>query len=223
MFINTNTKHKIKLKNVVFWMLLLKMCILFGQDNSPKKVIIIDPGHGGKDTGAIGINGIQEKDIVLNIAKHMLTLNETFLNNSYNIYLTRYKDTLISLSDRSRLTKAIHPDIFISLHCNASKSIAKGNEVYIHNSCSSFTKESIALGLSILNESTHKLGFRKRGVKFADFQVLRETKAICPSSLVELGYVTNTDEEEYLLKNKNIRALALATLLGITNYIKTEL
>ena len=56
------------LKNVSFVFLLLKMCIVFGQEMSAQKRIIIDVGHGGKDAGAIGINKIQEKDIVLDIA-----------------------------------------------------------------------------------------------------------------------------------------------------------
>ena len=223
MFITRNQKLKMMLKNVVFWMLLLKMCILFGQHNSPKKVIIIDPGHGGKDTGAIGINGIKEKEVVLNIAKHILKLNKTILDDKYEIYLTRYKDTLISLSDRSRLAKAINPDIFISLHSNSSKTVSKGIEFYIHNSNSLFTKESIALGLSILNETGNELGFKKRDVKFANFQVLRDTKAFCIAVLIELGFVSNTDEAGYFIKKENIKAVALATLLGISNYINTEL
>lgn len=199
------------------------MCVVFSQSAIPKKVIVIDPGHGGKDTGAIGINRIQEKNIVLNIAKHILELNRTILNNGYDIYLTRYKDTLISLSDRSRLTKAIQPDIFISVHCNASKTASNGIEAFIHNSDTSLTKESIALGLSILNESTTKLGFNKRGIKFANFQVLREAKIVCPSTLLELGFVTNTDEADYFIKPKNIKSMGLAILIGINNHLKIEL
>lgn len=223
MFITGNQKLKKPLKNVVFWMLLLKMCLVFGQENSPKKVIVIDPGHGGKDTGAIGINGIQENDIVLNIANEILKLNKAIFNSRYDIYLTRYTDTLISLSDRSRLTKTIKADIFISIHCNASKTSSKGIEVYAHNINSSFTKKSISLALSVLNESTNKLDFKRRGVKLANFQVLRETKTICTSILVELGFITNYDEANYFLKNKNIKAMSLAILLGITNNLNVEL
>ena len=64
------------LKNVSFVILLLKMCIVFGQETSAQKRIVIDVGHGGKDSGAIGINGIQEKDVVMNIANAILTLND---------------------------------------------------------------------------------------------------------------------------------------------------
>ncbi len=204
-----------KLKNVCFVILMLKVCFTFGQ----QKVIVIDVGHGGNDTGAIGINNLKEKEVVLNVAKEIIKLNKLIFDNKLNIYLTRYTDTLISLSDRSRLVKILNADVFVSLHCNASPNTSKGMEVYVHNSDSSNTKPSIELGLSILNESTQKLGFKKRGVKFANFQVLRET-IFRPAALVELGFVTNTDEADYLNKPKNIRAMALAVLLGITNYLK---
>ena len=56
------------LKNVSFVFLLLKMCFIFAQETSARKIIVIDPGHGGKDSGAIGINDIKEEEVVLNIA-----------------------------------------------------------------------------------------------------------------------------------------------------------
>ena len=64
--------------------------------------IIIDVGHGGKDAGAIGVNGIKEKDVVMDIATAILRLNNE-LEKPLDIYLTRYSDTLISLSDRTEL------------------------------------------------------------------------------------------------------------------------
>ena len=125
-------------KNVSFVFLLLKMCFIFGQEIGSQKIIIIDPGHGGKDSGAIGINGIQEKDIVLNIANEILKLNEKS-ENPQDIYLTRYKDTLISLSDRTKLAKALRADVFISLHCNHSNNPnARGVEVYVANKKSKY-------------------------------------------------------------------------------------
>lgn len=198
---------------------MLQMCFVFSQ----KKVVVIDVGHGGKDTGAIGINNIQEKEVVLNIAKEIIRLNKTIFNDKLDIYLTRYKDTLISLSNRSRLAKSLNADGFVSLHCNASPNASKGIEVFVHNSDNSNTETSIALGLSIFTESTQKLGFKKRGVKFANFQVLREITSFCPAILIEMGFLTNTDESDYFLKTKNTRAIALSILLGITNYLNTGL
>ena len=204
-------------KNVSFVILMLHFCVIFGQ----QKVIVIDPGHGGKDTGAIGKNTIREKDVALRIAKEIIRLNKTLLNNEFDIYSTRYKDTLISLSDRSRLAESLNADVFVSLHCNASNISSKGMDVYMHNTNDeeTHTKESIAIGLSILEESTLKLGFKKRRVQFANFQVLRENIAYRPSILIEMGFVTNTDEANYFLKPKNIRAMALAILMGLYNYL----
>ncbi|WP_244745245.1 N-acetylmuramoyl-L-alanine amidase family protein [Maribacter dokdonensis] len=200
---------------------MLQFCVIFGQ----QKVIIIDPGHGGKDTGAIGTNSIQEKDVSLSIAKEIIRLNETLLNNEFDMYSTRYMDTLISLSDRSRLAKILNADVLVSLHCNASANSSKGIDVYVHNTQTEEEnlKKSIGMGLSILEESTQKLGFKKRGVQFANFQVLRENIAFRPSILIEMGFVTNPDEADYFLKPKNIRAMALAILIGLYNCLNTGL
>jgi len=201
--------------------LLLKMCLVFGQ----QKVIVIDPGHGGTDSGAIGINDVLEKDAVLNVAKEITILNKTLFDDRFAIYLTRYADTLISLKDRGRLAKAIKADVFMSLHCNASFRTSQGIEVYVHTSedGENHIKASIATGLSILKESTENLGFKERGVKFANFQVLRETIGYCPSVLVEMGFMTHADEADYYLKPKNIRAMALAVLMGLYNYLNIRL
>lgn len=215
----------LKPKNVSFVILLLNICFVFSQDLHTKNVIVIDPGHGGKDTGAIGKNMVQEKDVALRIAKEILRLNKILLNDKFDIYSTRYNDTLISLSDRSRLAESLKADLFVSLHCNASATSSKGMDVYVHNTNDEevHIKKSILLGLSILDESTLKLGLKKRGVQFANFQVLRENIKYCPSILVEMGFVTNTDEADYFLKPKNVRAMALAVLMGIINYLSTEL
>lgn len=204
-------------KNVSFVILMLQFCVIFGQ----QKVIIIDPGHGGKDTGAIGTNSIQEKDVSLSIAKEIIRLNETLLNNEFDMYSTRYKDTLISLTDRSRLAESLKADVFVSLHCNASNTSAKGMDVYVHNTndVEVLIKKSIGMGLSILEESTLKLGFKKRAVRFANFQVLRENIEIRPAILIEMGFISSTDEADYFLKIKNIRAMALAILMGLYNYL----
>lgn len=207
-----------RLKNVVFVILLLKICLIFGQ----KKVVVIDVGHGGNDTGVIGINGLNEKNVVLDIAKQIIQLNKVVLHDEFDIYLTRYTDTLISLGDRNLLAKTLNADVFVSLHCNALPVVSKGIEVYVHNSDRENTKASIGLGLLILNETTEKLGFKKRGVRFANFQVIREAGKY-PSVLVEMGFMTNTDEADYYEKPKNVRVMALAILMGITNYLKLEL
>jgi N-acetylmuramoyl-L-alanine amidase len=196
------------LKNVSFVILLLKMCIIFGQETSTQKRIIIDVGHGGKDAGAIGINGIQEKDIVLDIALEILKQNENS-KMPLDIYLTRYSDTLISLTDRSKLSKALEADVFISLHCNHSdNSNARGVEVYVSNGISQYSKDATWLAFDLQAAFKKQLGFESRGVKFANFQVLRETVEYCSSILVELGFLSNEDESGYLANSKQNKRLA---------------
>jgi N-acetylmuramoyl-L-alanine amidase len=203
--------------------MLLQIGSCFAQNARPRKIIMIDPGHGGKDSGAIGINGILEKDVVLNISKEISKLNQTLFEGDFDIYLTRYKDTLIALRDRSKLTQNLKADLFISLHCNASSNSSRGIEVYVHSTNQEELplKKSIAMGLCILEESTSKLGFEQRGVRFANFQVLRDNSAFCPSVLLEMGFVSNSDEANYFLKPPNIRAMAMAILVGIYKHVKT--
>ncbi|WP_282165077.1 N-acetylmuramoyl-L-alanine amidase family protein [Cellulophaga baltica] len=196
------------LKNVSFVFLLLKMCVIFGQEMSAQKRILIDVGHGGKDSGAIGVNGIQEKDIVMNIANAILKLNNR-LNKPLDIYLTRYNDTLISLSDRTKLAKTLNADLFVSLHCNHSDNPnVRGIEVYTSRKQGEYSEESVWLAFQLQDELNKKLDFESRGVKFANFQVLRETVDVCTSVLLELGFLSNVDESSYLNRRGNLKPLA---------------
>ena len=194
----------------------------FAQNDSSKKRIVIDPGHGEYDSGAIGINKILEKDIVLDIAKEIVRLNNCVLDSKFDIYLTRYGDTFVSLSDRSKLAITLKSDLFVSLHCNDSSNDAQGIEVYVYNPTNKElqgnTKKSISLAMGIILENNQKIGIKDRGVKFANFQVLRETVNHCPVVLVETGFISDKDEVNYLSKDYNIRAVALAILLSINKY-----
>ncbi len=191
------------------------MCVIFGQEMSAQKRILIDVGHGGKDSGAISINGIQEKDIVMNIANAILKLNNE-LDKPLDIYLTRYSDTLISLSDRTKLAKTLKADLFVSLHCNHSDNPdARGIEVYTSRKQRKYSKESVFIGYQIEKTICKEIGYESRGIKFANFQVLRETVYNCASVLLELGFLSNKDESGYLSNFANIKFMALAILLSI--------
>lgn len=206
------------LKNVSFVILLLKMCIIFGQETSAQKRIVIDVGHGGKDSGAIGINGIQEKNVVMDIANAILKLNNK-MEKPLDIYLTRYSDTLISLSDRTKLPKVLKADLFISLHCNHSDNPdARGVEVYASKKQGEYSKESVFIGYQIEKALCRTIGYESRGVKFANFQVLQETVNSCSSILVELGFLSNKDESDYLTNSKQNKLLAFL----IINSLKKE-
>ncbi|WP_031428458.1 N-acetylmuramoyl-L-alanine amidase [Flavimarina sp. Hel_I_48] len=211
------------LKNVSFVFLLLKMCFIFGQETAIQKRIIIDVGHGGKDSGTIGINGLQEKDVVLDIALEILRLNKKS-EIPLDIYLTRYNDTLIALSDRTKLADALDADVFISLHCNHSDNAnARGIEVYVANTKSQFSDLSTLLAYLLQAYFKKELGFESRGVKFANFQVLRESVDYRPAVLVEVGFLTNEDEGFYFLQPSKVKAVAMAILKGIYNYSNKRL
>ncbi|MCC4213587.1 N-acetylmuramoyl-L-alanine amidase family protein [Leeuwenhoekiella parthenopeia] len=200
------------LKNVSFMFLLLKMCIIFGQEMSTQKRIIIDAGHGGKDSGAIGVNGIQEKDVALNIANAILKLNNE-LDTPLDIYLTRYTDTLISLSDRTKLAKALKADLFVSLHCNHSDNPnARGVEVYVAGATSKYSDDATWIAFEIQAALNKQLGYESRGVKFSGFQVLRDATDLFPAILLELGFLSNLDEAEHLMEEESLFAVALSIL-----------
>ncbi|NKI27449.1 N-acetylmuramoyl-L-alanine amidase [Arenibacter sp. 6A1] len=185
------------------------------QHKSP--LIILDPGHGGIDSGAIGVNGIMEKDVVLAVGEEVLRLNKELYGNQLEIYLTRYSDTLISLGDRTKLAKALGPSVFVSIHCNqAIRKKAQGVEVYIqHPHIKMDPKlliESEDLARTILLEFDNALGFKIRGRKYANFQVLRETQFTCPAVLLELGFLSNSEEAMHSMKKSSISGYAMAIL-----------
>lgn len=202
---------------VLIWIISAGLQSTFGQERYQKPIVIIDPGHGGFDTGAIGINGLKEKELVLNIAMEVVRLNRDLFFDSLEIYLTRYSDTLISLGDRTKLAKALKADVFVSIHCNqAVRKAAQGIEVYIKKgeTRSEDLAEQFAIGLH------EKLAFKNRGVKYANFQVLRETTQ-CPSVLLELGFLSNWEEAEHIGEQSSIVAYALLlieTLTKLLNY-----
>lgn len=99
---------------------------------SVKWVVVIDPGHGGHDPGAVGLDGLFEKDVVLDIA---LKLKKILLKNPlYEIFLTRDSDVYIPLEERTAIANKKKADLFISIHANASpRRKVKGVETYLLN------------------------------------------------------------------------------------------
>ena len=199
------------------------MCIIFGQETSVQKRIIIDVGHGGKDSGAIGINDIQEKDVVMKIALEILRLNQES-KKPLDIYMTRYRDTLISLSDRTKIAKALKADLFLSLHCNhTDKPNARGVEVYVVDKQLKYNDDSTWLAFQLQAALNTEIGFESRGVKFANFQVLREMGDSCPPVLLELGFLSNSDESGYYQNPGNFMIIAKVLFRSLikTSYYET--
>ncbi len=102
------------------------------QDIAAVKTIVLDPGHGGHDPGAVGPNGLYEKDIVLDIALKVRTILSK--NKNFRILLTRDKDVFIPLEERTAFANSKNADLFISIHANASpRKTASGVETYLLN------------------------------------------------------------------------------------------
>ena len=210
---------------VCLWMGFALICIPIHSQERKRPIVVLDPGHGGVDSGAIGINGIMEKDLVLEVAKEVIRLNRDLFGNTFDIYLTRYNDTLISLKDRTKLVEVLQPDVFISIHCNqAARKAAQGIEVYVQKPKSKtnsyLRSKSENLGESLLSEFDQALGFKIRGLKYANFQVLRDTQVICPGVLLELGFLSNWEEAEHSKIAKSRAAFTLVILNAIYDCFK---
>ncbi|GMN11335.1 hypothetical protein MTsPCn9_10580 [Croceitalea sp. MTPC9] len=197
---------------------------LHGQNGTSKTKVLLDPGHGGTDSGAIGINGILEKEVVLEIALEALRLNKELYHGELELYLTRYSDTLISLGDRSRLARGLRANLFIAIHCNdAPNKRAQGSEVYAATGTEHpYLEETVSLGYYLSKELNQQLGIKDRGIKRANFQVLRETKEQCPALLLEVGFISNVEEAEHVERKTAQTALALALLKSIFKHLEND-
>jgi len=183
-----------------------------------KPIVVIDPGHGGPDSGAVGTNGVLEKDVVLEIAKQCLLLNRDLFQDSLEIYLTRYTDTLITLGTRARLAIALGADAFVSLHCNqAPNKKAQGFEIFLFHD--EVDGESNAIAHNLADQLRQRLGIYDRGIKSANFQVLRDTQGHCSSLLLETGFISNGVEAEFAKKTESQTAIAMTILQSLIKTI----
>jgi len=175
-------------------------------------LVIVDAGHGGKDPGAVGKQS-KEKDITLAIS---LLLREELRRRNVSVYLTRDKDIFLSLEDRCRIANNLSASYFISVHINSAVNLqAKGYEVYCYRikNNNTITKAGI-LAQSILDTFRKNLvGFVNRGVKEANFYVLKYTKM--PAVLVECGFISNLEEEKRLMKNETQLLIAQSIAEGL--------
>lgn len=156
------------------------------------KIIMLDPGHGGHDPGAVHF-GVSEKDITLSISNIVNNMFEN--NNDIKVYTTRTTDVFVPLAERSSMSNEV-ADLFVSIHLNAvaNNNVVRGTEVYyIDNNTDHMyninRKEVADLFQANLIEGLNTVD---RGVKTANFAVLRNTNM--PSVLLELGFLTNPEE-----------------------------
>ena len=160
-----------------------------------KKIIVIDAGHGGNDFGAT-MNGVSEKDMVLNIARQIKKASDK--DGRYEVVLIRSDDTYATLTERTEQITKLNPEMVISLHINRTpeKNTAKsGYEIFIQN-----TEKS----KNLAEKLSAKLG--ECSIKEENLHILKNSKS--PAVLVELGYINNIKEREYMNSSDGQREIA---------------
>jgi len=191
------------------------------------KIVCIDPGHGGEDSGAT-FRDLKEKDVTLRIAKNILDI---FSEKDYiemywgfkdvKIILTRYEDIYVSLPDRCKIANDANAKIFVSIHCNADPDPdlpgmpeARGEEIWYYEG-SDKGKKLAALMADAVDSFFPDDPFR--GIKpTKNLYVLKHTKM--PAILIEAGFIDNCKTYESFKDELSLVAIAQATLLGISDY-----
>ena len=175
-----------------------------------KKVIVIDPGHGGTDPGAMR-DGVMEKNIVLDIAK---IVEQKLKNQGATVYMSRNNDTFVSLSDRVVFSNNRRPDVFVSIHINASENAAVyGIETHYYKD------NSVDLAKYMHKSIIQKINDKDRGILKSRFYVIRNTDA--PSVLLELGFISNEKERTLMQTQERQEAFADAITEGLINYLNS--
>lgn len=173
-----------------------------------KALVVIDPGHGGRDPGAIGPSGLKEADVNLLLA-HLV---KSRLERAFRVLMTRMEDQTVSLAARCALANTEGADLFVSLHCNAAANVlARGTESYYMSAAGKTLAEHIHRGLVAL-------GLTDRGVKRKSFHVLRHTNMT--AVLVEVAFITNSLEEARLASTDFLNVAADAIAKAIQDYMQ---
>ena len=251
-------ERKISRFGVFFLIFMLPLCV-FAQKGEKIQTIVIDAGHGGKDTGALG-KVTNEKTLNLAVALKFGAYIEENLPDVKVIY-TRKTDKFVELSERAAIANRNNADVFVSIHCNSTGTpnsaygaetfvmgeskneknleVAKkenaailledntdaydnfdpnSTEAYILFSLSQslYQSQSLALADKVQRQLTNKLGRHDRGVQQAGFLVLWKTSM--PSILVELGFINNVNEEQFLNSERGQAQMALALYRAFEEY-----
>ncbi|RFU69534.1 cell wall hydrolase [Peribacillus saganii] len=182
------------------------------------KTIVIDPGHGGTDPGAIGY-GIYEKSVVLDTS---LRVKKLFAQTPFNFKLTRETDKYITLQNRVAFAKQNKADTFVSIHANAFNGKANGTETYYYRTAATnpYTNDSILLAKSIQKRLVAAWGTNDRGIDHGNFHVIRENSM--PAILTELGFIDNKADNNKLRSPAYRQLAAEAIYQGILDYYKAK-
>lgn len=186
----------------------------FTTDAKSKTIkVVIDAGHGGTDFGAIHKSHL-EKDIVSQISSKINELNK---NSDVEIYFTRTDDNMLTLEKRAAIINEIKPDLFLSLHVNNNKNDSTfGMESYVAKE-SLYSEESMAFAAELTSKLSKATNLNLRGIKKAPFYILKNTN--CPGVVLELGFLSNENDRNYLTDNNNQEVIA-KTILDFICQIK---
>jgi len=176
--------------------------------------VVIDPGHGGPDPGAVGIGGLRETDIVLDVSKRV---SKFLTSKGVKVLMTRKKEMDLDLPPRVVKANNFRANAFVSIHANASRGNRKdvnGLETYYYTG---FRGLTLAKSIhSQIIKVAH--GSPDRGVRRSRFFVIRRTNM--PAALVEIGFVTGRIDSRKLRQGDHRERLAFAIAKGILNYLK---
>jgi N-acetylmuramoyl-L-alanine amidase len=176
---------------------------------------MIDPGHGGRDPGAINADGLREVDVIMPIAKRV---SDILSRQGIAVKMTRNGDEYVGLDERVAISRDSGASLFVSIHANSidGRPDVNGLELYHYNLGQSFAETVHNTVLDYVNKNGFYLGDRR--VRSARFLVLR--KSAIPAILVETGYLTSEAEAARLRRDDYQRVMAEGIAKGIVQYIK---
>ena len=187
------------------------------------KIIVIDPGHGGNDAGAIGPSGLMEKTVTLNVA---LELEKLLVAEGATVIMTRHTDKTVSskgasasaieeLQARCDVANSVKADIFISIHADSfTNPSARGTTGYYYSQTEG--KKSIQLADCIRRALCEQIRTPSRGTKPCNFYVVKNTDM--PATLIELAFISNPEEESIMGSIEGVLKCAQGIFDGIEDY-----
>lgn len=178
------------------------------------KKIYLDAGHGGADAGAVGANGLYEKNLVLKIQQYLISyLNSTY--SDFTIKTTRTTDTFLSLSQRASQANSWGADAFMSIHVNAGG--GTGYEDYVYRSASNASKTFQSIVHGQVQPTLLSYNHPNRGRKSANYAVLRLTNM--PAVLTEIAFIDNSTDAALLQNEAFLKSMGESYAKGIAVYL----